>query len=54
MTYEYRCLSCEYEWTVMTAGPVVCPQCAHHYVKWVNYDKLFGEGPEGEEDKTHG
>lgn len=39
---EYRCFRCDHEWTG-NAGPVECPKCGHHYVKWLNYEQMFGK-----------
>lgn len=38
---KYKCLSCghEYEHPVR---PTECPICNHLYIKWLNYEELFG------------
>ena len=41
MKAEYQCLSCGHAWDGKP-GPVTCPKCGHVYVKWLNYDVLFG------------
>lgn len=40
----YRCMRCKRRWEG-DPGPVVCPQCAHVYVKWVNYEEWREEHP---------
>lgn len=39
---QYKCLKCLHEWNG-ECGPTICPKCNHVYVKWLNYDELFGE-----------
>jgi rubrerythrin len=41
MTALYRCLGCGHEWRGKP-GPVECPRCLHPYVRWLNYEALFG------------
>ena len=38
----YKCFKCGYEWTDR-AGPVVCPRCGYLWIKWLNYDEMFGK-----------
>lgn len=49
LTCEYLCLNCEHKWKEVRPRIfnkeelVSCPLCEYHLVKWVNYNKLFGE-----------
>jgi rubrerythrin len=38
MEANYICLKCNYEWNGKP-GPIDCPKCLNHYVKWVNYEE---------------
>jgi uncharacterized Zn finger protein (UPF0148 family) len=38
---EYHCIKCGQEW-IEHAGPVECPVCGHVYVRWTNYEQMFG------------
>lgn len=39
---EYKCEKCKYEYKHL---PQVtqCPRCGHLWVKWTNYDEMFGD-----------
>ena len=46
----YKCLKCSFEWEEeylrhedRYPGATLCRNCGHFYVKWVNYEKLFGK-----------
>ena len=40
---KYQCLRCFHKWTGL-AGPVRCVKCGHLWVKWLNYEEMFGKG----------
>ena len=39
---KYKCLKCEFEYE-HPVHTTQCPKCGHLYVKWLNYDELFGD-----------
>jgi Zn finger protein HypA/HybF involved in hydrogenase expression len=38
---EYKCCNCNFKYQ-HPPMPTQCPKCGSDYVKWVNYNKLFG------------
>jgi hypothetical protein len=38
---EYQCLKCSHRYS-HKPRPTDCPICGHVYVKWLNYDEMFG------------
>jgi len=38
---HYKCLRCPRDWWA-SPGPAEC-KCGHLYVRWLNYDELFGD-----------
>ncbi len=38
---KYKCLKCSHEYE-HPVRPTECPVCGHLYVKWLNYNELFG------------
>jgi len=50
ITGLFKCLDCKYvfehSWTVGNLDEIcgtTCYNCGHLYVKWLNYDELFGK-----------
>ena len=41
MIGKYKCLKCNHEYS-HPVRTTKCPKCGHLYVKWLNYDELFG------------
>jgi hypothetical protein len=41
MLANYKCLKCEHEYS-HPPRPTECPICGHLYVKWLNYEEMFG------------
>lgn len=38
---NFKCLKCNYEYS-HPPRPTECPICGHLYVKWLNYEEMFG------------
>jgi rubrerythrin len=41
MLAKYKCLKCQHEYS-HPPRPTECPKCGHLYVKWLNYEEMFG------------
>ena len=35
---KYECVNCKAHFEVLP-GPVICPECEHLYLKWLNYSE---------------
>lgn len=42
MIGKYKCLKCNHRYE-HPVRQTECPKCRHLYVKWLNYDELFGD-----------
>lgn len=42
---KYKCLKCNHEFNDKP-GLVECPKCGYLYIKWLNYEELFGKNGE--------
>ena len=54
---KYKCMKCGFEYK-HPVRQTQCPKCKHLYVKWLNYDELFGdrvlEEEENEKRRSNG
>jgi rRNA maturation endonuclease Nob1 len=41
MSYRYRCQKCRHCFEKSKPGPVVCNNCGHLYIDWLNFKEVL-------------